>query len=175
MNPTSRIAICLLLFLSLILHPSSLARADGGAVRLSERKGKYQITVFTAPTPLRAGPADISVMVQEAATGEPVSGVQVTIKAEHRGLPGVILCVPATTEAATNKLYHAAAVELPEPGWYSVEVEIDGPLGKAQVHFEAEIAEPLPHWLATWPWVAWPVLAILLFGMHQVLVRRKSR
>ena len=35
----------------------SVAIADGGAVRLLERIGNYQIAVFTAPTPLRAGPS----------------------------------------------------------------------------------------------------------------------
>ena len=73
--------ICLLLVSSFFLHPSSFLRADGGTIRLSEQKGNYRITVFTAPTPLRAGPVDISVLVQEAATGEPAPGVQVTIKA----------------------------------------------------------------------------------------------
>ena len=46
------------------------ARGDGGTVRLSRCEGGYRITVFTAPTPFRAGPVDISVLVQDAATGE---------------------------------------------------------------------------------------------------------
>jgi hypothetical protein len=151
------------------------ARADGGTVRLSEQQGKYRITVFTAPTVLRAGPVDISVLVQDADTGEPASGVQVTIRAEWRGSPDVTLRHRATTEAATNKLYYAATFDLPEPGWYSVEVSIDGPLGGAEVHFEMEAAEPPPPWLAMLPWVGWPALAILLFSIHQRLVRWRSR
>jgi hypothetical protein len=151
------------------------ARADGGAIRLSERKGNYRITVFTAPTPLRAGLVDISVFVQEAATEQPVSEVRVTIKAVRRGAPGMAIQHPATTEAATNKLYYAADFDLPEPGWYLVEVSIDGALGQTQVHFELEAAEPLPPWLAMVPWVGWPVLAILLFSIHQLLVRWRSR
>jgi hypothetical protein len=170
-----RSMISFFLVSSLILHPSSFLRADGGTVRLSEQKGSYRITVFTAPIPLRTGPVDISVLVQDAATGEQVSGVQVTIEAKWRGSPGVTLSHPATTEAATNKLYYAATFDLPEPGWYSLEVSIDGALGEAQVRCELEAAEPLPSWLTVWPWVGWPVLAILLFGVHQLLVRWKSR
>jgi hypothetical protein len=131
-----------------------------------------RITVFTAPTLLRAGPVDVSVFVQAAATGEPASGVQVTLKAAPRGSPAAASYHPATTEAATNKLYHAATFDLPEPGWYSVEVSIDGALGEAQVRFELEAAEPLPQCLAMWPWVSWPGLAIVVFAIHQVLVRR---
>jgi hypothetical protein len=144
-------------------------------VRLSEEKGPYRITVFTGPTPLRAGPVDISVLVQETASGEPASDVKVTIKAVRRGSPPVELLHAATTEAATNKLYYAATFDLPEPGWYSVEVSIDGALGKAQVVFEVQAGEVLQHGRAMWPWVGWPVLVILLFSIHQVLVRWRSR
>jgi hypothetical protein len=174
---TQRAILCVFLLspCHLVTLSPCQARADGGTVRLSEEKGSYRITVFTTPTPLRAGPVDISVLVQEAATGELASGVQVTIKAEWRGSPDVILHHRATTEAATNKLYYAATFDLPEPGWYSLEVSIDGPLGEAQVCFEVEAAEPLPSWLAMSPWVGWPVLAIMLFCIHQLLVRRRPR
>jgi hypothetical protein len=175
MNQTTRSTIRLLLVSSLILHPSSLLRADGGTVRLSEEQGRYRITVFTSPTVLRAGPVDISVLVQEAVTGELAQGVQVTIKTLQRGFPGVALEHPATFKAATNKLYHAALFDLPEPGWYSLEVSIDGILGKAEVRFEMEAAESLPSWLTMMLWVGWPVLAIVLFGIHQLLVRGRFR
>jgi hypothetical protein len=164
----------LLPFSILCLSPS-LAVADGGTIRLSEQKGSYRITVFTSPTPLRAGPVDISVLVQEAASGELASEVQVTIKAVWRDSPGVALHHPASSEAATNKLYYAASFDLPEPGWYLVEVLIEGVLGRAQVRFELEAAEPLPSWLAMLPWAGWPAVAILLFSIHQLLVRWRAR
>jgi hypothetical protein len=174
MNQTMRLLIRLLLVSSLMLYPSCFLWADGGTIRLSERQGNYRITVFTAPTLVRAGPVDISVLVQDAATGEPVSGAQVVIKSARRGSPDMAVQHHATTEAATNKLLYAAVFELPEPGWYSLEVSLDGAQEHAQVHFDLEAAEPLPPWLAMAPWVGWPVLVIVLFGVHQLLVRRKS-
>jgi hypothetical protein len=141
---------------------------------LAERAGAYQITVFTDPTPLCAGPVDITVLVQDAATGEPASDVQVSIKAGWRGAPDSVTH-PATREAATNKLFYAANFDLPEPGWYTVEVSVTGARGEAQVHFELEAAQPLPPFVAMWPWLGWPALAILLFGAHQVVVRRAQR
>ena len=77
------------------------------------------------------------------------------------------------TEAAINKLYHAATFDLPEPGWYVLEVFVAGARGEVGVHIELEAADPLPACLALWPWVAWPIFVILLFGIHQVLVRRQ--
>jgi hypothetical protein len=173
MNQPMRSPIRLVLIAFLTLHPSSFLWADGGTMRLSEQKGNYRITVFSAPTLVRAGLVDISVLVQDAATGEPVSGAQVVIKSARRGSPEMAVHHHATTEAATNKLLYAAVFDLPEPGWYSLEVSLNGALGQAQVHFDLEAAEPLPPWLAMAPWVGWPVLAIVLFGVHQLLVRKK--
>jgi hypothetical protein len=151
------------------------ARGDGGTVRLSRRVGGYEIVVFTSPTPLRAGPVDVSVLVQDAATGEPVPDVRASVRVAPRRRPRDAIRTPATTEAATNKLFHAALFELPEPGVWDVEVAIEGSRGDAQVRFAMEAAEPLPRWLALWPWVGWPALAIAAFGIHQRLVWRKSR
>jgi hypothetical protein len=155
-----------------LLFASSLARADGGTVRLRERAGDYQIAVFTAPTPLRAGPVDVSVLVQDAATGECVPEARVTVRLTARG-SGRVLEQPATEAAATNRLFQAVLFELPEPGWWDVEVAIEGPHGPARVGFGLEADEPTPRWLDLWPWFCWPAFAVALFAVHQVLVRRK--
>jgi hypothetical protein len=167
--------ICSVLVSSLIPHPSSLAWADGGTVRLSQRAGGYQITVFTAPTPFRAGPVDVSVLVQDAATGQAVPGAQVTVRVGQSGRGRAAAGYPATAEAATNKLLRAALFELPEAGWWELQVAVEGPLGPGRVRCTVEAAEPSPRWLAFWPWVSWPALVILLFGVHQLLVRARSR
>jgi hypothetical protein len=157
----------------LLLFPF-LARADGGTIRLSEEKGNYRITAFTSPTPLRAGPVDISVLVQNAATGDLAAGVEVHINLARQGSGGIAIDRLATTQAATNKLYYAANFDLPEPGLYSVNLSIDGVLGKVQTGFEVEAAQPLPSWLTMLPWIGWPVFAIVLFGVHEHLVRHRS-
>lgn len=165
--------ICSLLVSSLILHPSSLARADGGVPRLSEKAGGYRVSVFTSPTPVRAGPVDVSVLVQDADAGELVPDVRVVVRAAPRGQPATVVSYPATAEAATNKLYRAAVVELPEPGWWHMEVTVEGVRGSAQVRFAVEAANRPPRWPALTLWVGWPALAVALFSVHQVLVRRR--
>jgi hypothetical protein len=173
MNHSTRPIIGLLLLLSFILHPSSFVRADGGALRLRERAGGYQIAVFSSPTPVRAGPVDISVLVQDAATGEWLPETQVTVRLTARG-SGEHLEYPATTETATNKLFRAAEFQLPEPGWWDVAVAVEGPHGPAVIRFEILADEPSPRWLDQWPWFAWPAVAVALFGVHRVLVQRKG-
>jgi hypothetical protein len=141
-------------------------------VRLRERAGGYQITVFTSPTPIRAGPVDVSVLVQDAETAEYVPEARVTLCMKAPGA-GQVLEYPATTEAATNKLFRAAGLRLPEPGWWDVAVAVEGPRGPALVRFGVQADDPLPRWLDLWPWFGWPALVVALFGIHRALVRRK--
>src|SRR5262245_18850191 len=154
----------------LLLVPCQV-RADGGTLCLVEQTGGYRVALFSSPTPFRAGPVDLSVLVQDASTGRQLSQARVNLRLYLHGGRGAIVDCPATTEAATNKLFYAAKFELPVPGLWKVEIHIDGPRGKAVVRCELEAAEALPAWLEFWPWVGWPALVILLFGVHQFLVR----
>jgi hypothetical protein len=163
------------LLISVVPAFPALAMADGGSVRLSRESGNYQIAIFTSPTPLRAGPVDISVLVQDAATHEPVSEVQIVVKAARRDRQGAAVHRPATFEAATNKLFQAVALNLNEPGWWQVEIGLDGSLGEARVALDIEAEKPLPRYLAMWSWLTWPALPILLFGAHQFLISRPAR
>jgi hypothetical protein len=170
--------VCLVSGVLLISGPLPFptpAMADGGALRLSQEQGNYRIAIFTSPTPLRAGPVDISALVQNAATHEPVSDVQIEVRAVRRDRRGAVIHRPATFEAATNKLFQAAALNLNEPGPWQLEIGLDGPLGEALVALDIEVEKPLPRYLTMWPWLTWPVLPILLFGAHRFLVSRPAR
>jgi hypothetical protein len=146
---------------------------DGGTIRLSQREGAYRITVFTAPTPFRAGPVDISVLLQDATTGEPSSDARVTLWLTSIDHPSQRIRHSATSEEATNKLLRAAVFTLPEPGRWTVDVDITGASESARVRFELEASGRLPRWPAIWPWIAWPLPVIVLFAIHQILVGRK--
>lgn len=87
---------------------------------------------------------------------------------------GLALEYPATTAAATNKLFRAAQFELPGTGRWALQVRVDGRDGPAAIAGEVDAAEPLPRWPEIWPWFAWPALVIALFGVHQILVRRRT-
>ena len=55
-------------------------------------RGDFQITVFTAPTPFRAGPVDISVFVQDPLTGELIPEARVTVRSPHCDAPLASQC-----------------------------------------------------------------------------------
>lgn len=164
-----------LLFVVFLFQPLAALHADGGAVRFSQRRGDYRITVFTAPTPLRAGPLDVSVFVQDAATGEAVADAQITVRASPRERPEAAIQQRATTEEATNKLFQAALFDLPEAGWWDVTIIVEGLREPVAVHFEMEADEPLPRVWEMTPWIAWPAVVVVLFLAHKWLVQRKQR
>jgi hypothetical protein len=117
---------------------------------------------------------DFTALVQDAATGECVSQARATLRLTARKT-GAFLEHPATAEAATNKLYLAAVFELSEPGWWDVDIAIQGPQGPARVRFGVQADEALPRWQELWPWFAWPALIVSIFGGHRALVRRTRR
>jgi hypothetical protein len=145
--------------------------ADGGSLRLSAVCVGYRISVFTAPTPLRKGPVDISVLVQDRATGEPMPSARVSVCVTKPGQSA--LTNPATFEAATNKLFRAAQFDFPASGRWEMQVQVDGAHGHATIGGDLDVEEALPQWHELWLWIGWPAGAITLFGIHQGLVRRK--
>lgn len=146
------------------------AVADGGSMRLSGKKGGYQIAVFTAPTPFRAGTVDISALVQDASTGDPLSEVRVTIRMTRPGvLPWNIRPQPRRRPTSSS----AAQFELPEAGRWDMQVQVEGLHGIAVIGGEVEAAESLPRWPELWPWIGWPAPVIVFFSIHQILVQRR--
>ncbi len=168
----SRTLLWLLAAASVLPLPS--ARGDGGMLRCSERCGELQVSVFTAPAPPRAGLIDVSVLVQENPSGKFEAGSAVTVSAYPVGAPERKVSEPATTEAATNKLFRAALLELPEPGLWQVEVEVGSAAGRAVARFQLSVEDAYPRWAAYGPWIGLPGVAVLFFAAHQWLVKTRA-
>jgi len=172
MRSTIKILGCCWLFLS--VH-CDVARADGGRIVLVEQKSHYRIAVFAFPNPLRTGPIDISVLLQDADNWQPFSDALVKVKLVSRDKPGTVIHSVATRAAATNKLLYAALVELPVAGWWDVEVEYSArQQDPVTVRFALEAGQRFLAATSMWPWFTWPFGAVLLFGIHRVLIARNQ-
>ncbi|HEX4144433.1 MAG TPA: hypothetical protein VHY91_13070 [Pirellulales bacterium] len=155
------------------------ARGDGGAVVLSGRAGDYQIAVLASPAPPHVGPADLSVLVQDAATGQPVDGLSVTLRlVPDGGLPDEGLRLEATRAAATNKLFYAAQFDLPSAGRWTLTAtaakqrpgETAEPRPAAMIAGPLDVGGPPPRWVELWPWIGWPAIVVALFALREKLV-----
>jgi hypothetical protein len=160
----------------LLLGPTApRAWADSGLLRLHERSGPYEISVFTSPTPLQDLMVDVSVFVQEAATGENVNDVHVTIRLKLRGTEET-MTQEASRSLSTNKLYQSSLFWLSDFGWWDVEVIVTGPQGEGRGKFEMEATRPPPRWVTMWRWYTWPVVPlVLMFLFVWVKARKGSR
>lgn len=149
---------------------SLLAHADGGVVQFEKSAGPFVVTVFTTPSPLRAGRVDISLMIQSRENEQPVLDCQAFIQLRKEG--AVSIRCEATHEAAQNKLLYAAPIKISEPGLWELEVTIKHDGNSTAVGGEITVASPAPVMLAYWRSLLLPPLIISLFGLNQWLKRR---
>jgi hypothetical protein len=154
------------------LGTTSVARGDGGTVRCSRQVEGYQVTVFTEPTPLRAGRVDFSILVQDAA-GQARPDVPVVVEVYPHRDPTWRWSAGASREEATNKLFRAVNLNLSEEGRWHIHVIIWHDPAPLCVEFDLDVGEPPPAWLDVAPWVGLPVAVVLLFALHRWLVRRQ--
>jgi hypothetical protein len=142
-------------------------------VLTSERAGPFVVTVFAAPSPVAVGPADVSVMVQDAASGRPVVDARVTLTL--KGEDGAAALADATRDGAQNKLLYAAPVELTSPGRWQVEVTVSRGADSATVVGMIPVAPAPPPFVSYWPYFALPPAAVAVFAVHQRSRRRAGR
>ncbi len=159
----------------LLVAAATAARGDGGTVRFNGPAGPFEVTVFTAPAPFRAGPVDISVMVRGRSDRQPILDAQVAIRLEQGGTGGATVEASATRKEATNKLLYATLVELPLPGEWNLHVTVRHGKDQASISQRLEAAPRLPAPLAYWPYLVLPPLVVALFLLHQRLGRRNGR
>jgi hypothetical protein len=145
-----------------------VALADGGAVCLHEASGPFLVTVFVSPSPLRAGPIDTSVLVQDQQTGAVILDAAIKLVVQPLSAEGPRELAEATHEHATNKLLQAATLNLQESGWWVLNVVVSRGREEAVLATKLEVA-PAMHGLAViWPFVLIPFFAIGLFAIHQM-------
>jgi hypothetical protein len=151
---------------------AGVAAADGGTVRIRDDAGPLRITVFSAPEPLRAGAADLSALVQRRDGDAPVLDAEVVFHLED---PTATASTEAraTREAATNKLFYAAAVVLPVAGVWKLRVAVRAGGDSFDVAGELPVEAPLPRLRTLWPYLVLPPIAVLLFGVREW--RQRSR
>jgi hypothetical protein len=152
------------------LFLAALLFADGGAIEFRKQAGSLLITVFGAPAPLRAGVADISVLVQDTHTTSAVLDAEVGLTLSRQGEKEISL--PATRGQATNKLLYAAYPVLPSAGEWRLTVQVKSQSSSVAVDGAIAILPRQPSAIAYWPYIAFVPIGIVLFVVNQTLKSR---
>jgi hypothetical protein len=157
---------------ALFLLGAPAAWPDGGIVRLRETRDRLVVTVFTPPDPLRAGPQDVSVLVQDP-SGAPVLEAEVTLHFDPPDPLDAGFAVRALRSQATNKLLQAAQVDLREVGQWRLGVAVRRSGQAAELSCALPV-EPATHGITDlWGVLALPPTMVVLFAVNQTLRRRR--
>ena len=152
-----------------LLLCAGAAAADGGRLRLRQDAGAFEISVFTAPEPLAAGTADVSVLVQDRRTGEVLLDATVDLVASG---PAGASPVAARAGTGTNRLLKSAVLRLDRPGPWNLEVRVDHAGDAAHVACALPVTPPARPLDAAWPFLAFPPVAVALFALRGAIRRR---
>jgi hypothetical protein len=163
----------LLLTLVAILAPARLF-ADGGTVQLRKEAGALLITVFTSPSPLSAGPADVSLLLQKRNGLEPVLDANVSMQLRTDASDTEIHARP-TRQQAQNKLLYAVPVTLSESGKWRLALTIFRNGERTDTTGTIDVAPAPAKALSYWSYIAFPPLMIALFVVRERLVQRKAK
>ena len=166
----------LLLTLVAILAPARLF-ADGGTVQLRKEAGALVITVFTSPSPLSVGPADISLLLQQRSGLDPVLDADVSMRlrtdAPDTEIPEIH--VRPTRQEAQNKLLYAAPLTLSESGKWRLALTIFRNGERTDTTGTIDVGRAPGKALSYWSYIAFPPLMIALFVVRERLISRKAR
>jgi hypothetical protein len=170
------------------------ARADGDVMQLHEAQGPFLVTVFVAPEAAHGGLIDVSVLVQQRTDAEVILDADVglmvdppkallTASEPFCGFPstGAGLQLPdaeqpqatvqATREQASNKLLYAAGLNLKATGDWPLHVYVSRGSDRARFDCLLPITRTSTTLSGLWPYLAFPPVVILAFGMNQRLRR----
>lgn len=150
------------------------ASADSGIVRASRIAGPWKLTLFSAPTPFRSGPVDLSILVQDPETDEAILDATVNLMLQHESPEVDTILVTATRANATNRLLYAALFDLPEPGSWQVDLYVERGDQSAKLQATLVADPPLPPILGFWTWLSIPAIVIILFICNQWLSRTRG-
>ena len=147
--------------------------AHGGLVQLHQAADPFVVTVFTAPTPLHAGPVEVSVLVQDRGDRQPVLDGEVYVwlrREDGRTVGGL-----ATRAVAQHQRLYSTVVHVPEAGQWELEVTVTHGQDSARVRGQVSAALPRPSVLSYWRSLSLPPIITMLFAVHQWLQRRAAR
>jgi hypothetical protein len=147
-----------------------VARADGGVVMCQRTSAPFTITLFATEMPLRPGPADLSVLLEEPDGHSPILNAQVFMELQHEA--GMLIRAEATRSQARNKLLYCSMINIPKSGHWKIRLHVRRGDSRAEVLSDLVVAAQQPLLLSHWELIAVPPIVIILFILNQWLRRR---
>jgi hypothetical protein len=161
-----------LLIAFVFIAVTNIVQADGGIVLWQRTTGPFTVTAFTTQSPLRMGPADISILVESSGEARPIIDAQVFIELTNEA--DATISAEATHGQAHNKLLYCSLVKIPEAGKWKMKTIVKHGGEQAVMMGKLTVMRSQPMLLSYWKLIAFPPVIIALFIFNQWLRRRRS-
>jgi hypothetical protein len=149
------------------------ARGDGGRVQMHENAGPFVVTLFSVPDTLVTGPADLSVGVEDAATGELVNDANVILTlTKLDGTPTDRIVARATERSMGNGILKSAEINIATAGHWHIAIEVSEARKEGECSMDLMIGTAHTQVYEVWAAAISPLLFVSLFLIHR---RRKRK
>jgi hypothetical protein len=159
---------------ALVVLSRGIACGDGGAPLFRTDTRDLTITMFESPAPVSAGPANLSVFVQERKGLNPVLDADVSLRLRAVA-SGVEVLARLTRGQAPNKLLYGAPVMLTESGKWDMSVTVIRKGDRTEATGTMEVAPTSGKASSYRNYLAFPPLTITAFALREMLIRRRAR
>jgi hypothetical protein len=153
-----------LAILLLLLGWVRASYGDGGAVLVRQDAGKLTVTVFSTSLPLQAGPADLSVMVQDRESGQILLDPVIDLAVNAQ----TIRLAPATSG---NRLLQSGTVNFPHAGQWTLGIVVTQGANTTHLQAMCSVQAARSRTGIVRFYLLLPAFIILLFFLHQRLKR----
>ena len=134
----------------------------------------WRVSLLASPWPLRAGPAEFGVLLQDVGTREPLLDAELQLELHRIDSPAPRIWAPTVRGAGGNPLLYSARLELSAPGRWQVRVrEADASLPPLAV-IDVDVAPAASLFARHAGALSFPLFAVALFGLHQYLSRGRT-
>jgi hypothetical protein len=179
-----------MLIFGLMLLLAPMSWGDGGTIQFQGDVGSFHVTVFTLPPILRAGPVDVTVLVQDRSKLDPLLDARVTLDLGAQAInnlekeawspPACALDAPASLAGIVarlnhgeNRLLYGALVQIPSSGIWKLKINIQRDSVTESVSTQLKVNPPAPPPLAYWRLFILPPLGVLGFILNRIARRRE--
>ena len=167
-----RVRVFEIVLVSLALMQGA-AFADGGKLQASELSGPFVISLYTSPIPLRTGMVELTTLITNSTDGTPVLDAAVQIQLRSEMDPESVFVMSA--KRGGDGLRYFTTPKLKPAGPWSIRIDASSPKGSGTFTHTLAVKEALPIYITLWPVLAFPVIGIAVFALHQRLRKRLGR
>ena len=170
--------------LGLLSLAATCCYGDGGAVITRQTIDGLLLTVFASPVPLRAGPVDVSVLVQRGEKPVLDAAVDISWQANSASsadwlppccsMESATERIPALRGHSNNRFLYSAIVPMTTAGPSVLTIRVLEAGREVLLSRDLDVRRPLPPLLTFWPWLTFPPVAIAGFVLHQRLSRPRQ-